>query len=224
MAETAQEIAEEGALGEGNLGEFEPPKGAHLPIIRLNARGGATVPSGIVREVERACLVTMRACGIPLQKYQTSGPQELVDLAAKDELGRNTFPRKPGSDQTHLVVVISAAPIYDTKGRETIALCTEDNKVLLNLGRIEDAFCPGPKARRISRAKKAGIVAVEEVVHFVQHVYWGRERTSTEDFVSEDRAKEHDSDPGEMEKAIWRQKIYRVLYPELDLKIRGLDQ
>jgi hypothetical protein len=197
--------------------EFEISGKHALPIIRLGE-----VSDDIVDEVQRAALVTLHELNIPLDRFTSSDPSQLVDVKTRNAQNLFTYERLPGSDLQIPVIVVSSRPLYDYKMRETIALYEPDNaKIFLNLRRIRDAF---KGAANISVAQMAAIAAIEEVIHFVQDKYWKREwgRGNT-DYQSEEFADLHDADPLEKEANEKKKMVYSTLYPELDIKVRGID-
>jgi hypothetical protein len=189
-----------------------------IPIIRL----GENVQQETVDEVEHAALVTLKTLGINMEKFSISDPNGLVNTSEVNKDNLYTFSRLPGSDAQVPVVVVSSLPVYDSKKRELIALYEPDNaKVLLNLRKIKEAFSGSPN---ISEALMAGIVTVEEIVHFIQDKYWNRSfNQNTIDFQSEEFATEHDNNPIEAEANQFKKQVFDVLYPELQLRVRGID-
>ena len=198
---------------------FEAIKGFHLPIIRL----GDQVSQDVVDAVEHAALVTLHEMEIPLERFKGFDIKQLVNLEKKNENGLFLFERVPDSDMQIPLLVVSSLPLYDFRGRETIALYEPKNtKIFLNLRRIEDAFKGSPG---VGQGVMTGIVAVEEVIHFIQDKYWHREFRDggNTDYQGEDFAEEHDTDPLEAEANKLKKQVFNVLYPELQIKVRGID-
>jgi len=191
----------------------------HIPIYCLEAEG-KPVSKKVVNEIERASLTTFRVLGESTAQYQKGARfEDLVDPLARDKQELRTFPRKPNTDQKAMAVVVSTQPVYDNKGREVIALNTENNVQFVNLRRIDDQFSEG--SSQVSLEVKAGIAIVEEVVHHIQYTHWGRKRSENTDSMNDIDL--HLQDRIEAEAAPLKKEVYRALYPSLDIRVKGVD-
>lgn len=188
-----------------------------LPVIKL----GENIPQEIIEEVQRAIRITFDTLKVPLDRFKISDPALLVDVHKKNDQNLFTFERLPDSDLQVPVIVVSSIPLYDYKGRETIALYEPDNaKIFLNLRRIHEALT----GSSVSDAIATAITVVEEAIHFVQDKYWNRDFTKgSVDLQSIEMAVQHDAHPIEAEAAPLKKQILNILYPELGIKVRGVD-
>lgn len=209
------------AVIDSSLAEFEPPWYSRIPMIKFEA-SEAVIPGDVVNEVNRVALITLKVLGVDVANYQRGYVvSDLVNLNEKNDKGLYTLLRLPGYDRKVLIIILSTFPILDDKGREMVAFENEDGRVFLNLRKIHAAFAVG--SNEITLAQQAGIVTIEEVIHFVQHSFWDRPTVDNTEFQSEDKAKEHDDDPVEQEANHWKRIVYDIVYPQLDLKIRTVD-
>lgn len=191
-----------------------------IPMIELVEKEGQRIPRDVLREVQRATAVTLNEMGEDMTKYRRGlTPLDLIDTTP-DEDGFRRYRRLPGADTDIPVVIVSSQPVLDTKGREVIAMETPDHNTLtLNLRRLDDYFSAG--ANSLPQAIKAGIVITEEVIHYVQHTLLGRELEDTTDSAEDITA--HLRHPIEQEAARLKKDIYRKLYPDLDIQLKGVD-
>ncbi len=190
-----------------------------LPIIKL----GDDIPNAILESVERTSLEVLRLLEIPMINFTVSDPSKLIEMYDKNENNLFTYGRLPDSNLKIPVIVISTKPIYDNKMRESVALYNSSNAVIfINLRLLNLAFAGD--ANSIDQTTKIAIILVEEVIHFVQDKYWQRKFSNgTSDFADEKFAQQHDDDPIEREAIHIKKKIFKYLFPNLNLLVRGID-
>lgn len=208
---------------EHHLGDIEGswrPLDVKIPTIALSPIDeNLPVPEDVLSEVQRAIAVTLEEFGVDLSKYQQGfTTNDLVDTSP-DEKGFRRYPRLPGADKDAVVAVVSTSPVLDSKGREVIALKTPDNLLYLNLRKLDDAFVEG--AETTPQAIKAGIVIVEEAIHYVQHTLMGEKISDTTDTQGDaDKHMQHGIEVGA---APFKKRVYQRLYPSLDIRVKGVD-
>ncbi len=186
----------------------EIPENAFVPMLLLKKaqRPEQPIPIDIQTEAQRAALSTMLMLGIDISKYrQNVAIDDLVDLHTTNAEGKLTLPRKPDSDASMFVIVLSANPLYDN-GREVGSFITEDNKIFINLHNIDQYIL-----NRVPTAIKVGLSIIEETLHQIQVNYWGRQKKPNMDSVYD--IKKHRQDPLENEMYPYLVKIGQSLYP-----------
>lgn len=196
----------------------EIPRNAFVPMIVLRDvnHPERSIPNKIQNEAQRAALSTMQMLGIDISKYrQGITINDLVDVETTNASGELTLLRKPGGDASILVIVLSANPLYDEKGQEVGPYETADNMLYINLHNI-DQYITG----RIPTEVKVGMAVIEETIHHIQHNYWGRPRKSNIDSIYD--VGKHMQDPLESEMHPYRERIGKVLYPNVQLDFRGV--
>lgn len=158
-------------------------------------------------------------------------PFSLVDVNVTNEQGLKTFPRTElGLKNLDLpIIVFSEAPVYDIHGNLQIAIYSQENAIIfISFNKLIEQFTrsesstiakPGDivlKPEATTDIFSAGIATIEEVIHFVQMVYWGE--SSVHGTSSTMTALEHDSDPIEAEARIIKNQLIKYIYPELVLR------
>lgn len=192
---------------------------ARVPIYKVEAPG-QPIDDAVIKEIERATLVTFDVLGADIRDFEQGFEfEDLVDVWATDERNWRSFPRKQNTNADVMVVVVSTQPIYDYKGRELTAVNTASNVQFINLRKIDDVLAKD--ADKVPLPIKAGIAMVEEAIHYIQIVRWGRERIANVDerFDSDSHIKHK----VEAEAVPLKKIVLKALYPFLDIKVKGFD-
>ncbi len=179
----------------------EIPKDAFIPMLLLQSVREPKIPitDAIQREVQRASLATLKLLGVDITKYQGNklSLEDLVDTDEVNSAGKLTLKRKDGSDKDALAIILSGNPINTG--------LSEDNKIFIDISSLDKYIL-----NRIPQEKKAGILAVQEAIHYVQHVYWKRQLNNNMDTINNPEL--HNQDPLEKEMHPLWVKICQMLY------------
>lgn len=186
----------------------EIPRNAFVPMLLLKdvKHPEQPIPTEIQNEAQRAALSTMLMLGIDISKYRQGVIiGNLVDLETTNAERKLTLPRKPGTDASVLVIVLSANPLYNN-GQEVGSYVTEDNKIMINLHNIDQYIL-----NKVPTATKVGLSVIEETIHQIQINHWGRPKEYNMDSVSD--IKKHRQHPIESEMYPYLVKIGQSLCP-----------
>lgn len=180
----------------------EIPRTAFIPMLCLRdvKKPNEQISQKIQSEVQRASLTTLKLLGVDITKYQNDSLelQDLVDIDKVDDAGKLTLERKDGSDKDALVIVLSANPLNTG--------LTEDNKLLIDTTSLDRYIL-----NRVPSEIKVGILAVQETIHYVQHVFWKRALYNNMGTINNPEL--HNQDPLEKEMYPLWVKICQMLYP-----------
>jgi hypothetical protein len=179
----------------------EIPKDASIPMLLLQSVTQPAYPisRAIQREVQHASLATLKLLEVDITKYRNNELkiQDLVDIDEVNTEGKLTLKRKEGSDKDALVIVLSGNPLNTG--------LTEDDKILIDLTSLDKYIL-----NRLPSEIKAGILAVHETIHYVQHAHWKRPLSNNMDTINNQEL--HNQDPLEKEMYPLWVKISQMLY------------
>lgn len=185
----------------------EIPSNAFVPILLLQdvQHPEQPISAEIQNEAQRAALSTMLMLGIDISKYQKGvAIDDLVDLKTINAEGKLTLPRKPATDASMFVIVLSANPLYDN-GQEVGSYVTEDNKIMINLHNIDQYIL-----NQAPMSVKVGLSVIEEIIHLIQYNYWNRPKKYNMGSIRD--INKHRQDPLESEMYPYLVKIGQALY------------
>jgi len=195
-------------------------KDAVVPILEDEAI--RTTPDSVVREANRVILTTMSLLGEDLTPYrQGIQADALLDYDHTNELGQFTFRRIKTRDKdisNMIALILSWNKIIDLNGEEQVASSTPEGNLILSLSSLNQAFVKGEQA---PIEVQAGIVLIEEAVHFIQRARWGMVSDGTA--ATSGQIELHNLKEIEAHAAWIRKALYKVIYPDIYLYIPGID-
>ncbi len=122
------------------------PKYQNIPMALLvDDKSRRPITAEIIEEARRACLVTLQVLRIGV-RHLINLPKiaEMFDLSP-DAKGLRSYKRLENTSPAIPLVVLSTAPIYDSKGRVCLGVSDEDGKIMLNIPEIVDEFADAIK-------------------------------------------------------------------------------
>lgn len=180
----------------------EIPKNAYVPMLLLQSVRDPkiTITPAIQYQVQRASLATLMLLGVDIGRYQDGSLkfEDLIDIDEVNEAGKLTLKRKDGTDQNVLAIVLSANPLNTG--------LTEDNKILIDITSLDKYIL-----NQVPDEIKAGLLAIQETIHYVQHTYWKRLLVNNIDSIN-DPEKHYQTQLEKEMYPLWI-KIGQMLYP-----------